>query len=274
MWQRLIDADDPAVGRSWAYQATAGQRRTMHRHPELELNLVTAGRASYMLSHRRIDIDRGTLIWLHPTQDHLLINESADFAMWIVIVRADAIDRWCATSAAPLRRGGTGRQARRLDAEQARQLGELCEEAGGAAGEPDHLNATLGYLLMRAWRATETASETPTLAELHPAVEAATAMLQGDGGAMSVPDLAEAAGLSASRLSRLFRQQVGLSISDYRSRLRVDRFCRLYGRGERRTMLDAALQAGFGSYPQFHRAFKRHMGEGPAAYRRRLRGRA
>jgi AraC-like DNA-binding protein len=273
MWERLVDSDDPAAGRAWAYRATAGERRTMHRHPELELNLVTSGRASYMLPDRRIDIDPGTLIWLYPKQDHLLINETPDFVMWIAIVRGDALERWCATpTTAPLREGGAGRQARRLDAEQARRLGELCDEAARQGGEADHLNATLRYLLMRAWRATEAASETPALAELHPAVEAATALLQRDGEAMSVPELAEASALSASRLSRLFKQQVGLSISDYRNRLRVDRFCRLYGRGERRTVLDAALEAGFGSYPQFHRAFKRHMGLSPAAHRRKLRG--
>lgn len=269
MWERLIDPEAAIDGRVWSYRVTEGERRTMHRHPELELNLVTAGRASYMLPDRRIDIDAGTLIWLHPTQDHLLINESAGFAMWIAIFRAEALARWCATPATvALREGGAGRQARRLDAEQARRLGGLCDEASRGSDEPDYLNATLRYLLMRAWQATEAASEAPSLAELHPAVEAATAMLQRDTEAISVPELAEAAGLSASRLSRLFKQQVGLSISDYRNRLRVDRFCRLYGRGERRTMLDAALEAGFGSYPQFHRAFKRHMGLSPAAHRR------
>jgi AraC-like DNA-binding protein len=33
-------------------------------------------------------------------------------------------------------------------------------------------------------------------------------------------------------------------------------------------MLDAALEAGFGSYPQFHRIFKRVMGRSPGKYRR------
>jgi AraC-like DNA-binding protein len=34
-------------------------------------------------------------------------------------------------------------------------------------------------------------------------------------------------------------------------------------------MLDAALEAGFGSYPQFHRVFKRVIGCSPGSYRRR-----
>jgi AraC-like DNA-binding protein len=32
-------------------------------------------------------------------------------------------------------------------------------------------------------------------------------------------------------------------------------------------MLDAALEAGFGSYPQFHRVFKRMMGHSPMQFR-------
>lgn len=279
MWERLIDPGAAVEGRAWAYRVTEGERRTMHRHPELELNLVTAGRASYMFPDRRIDIDRGTLIWLWAGGDHLLLNESAGFAMWIVVFTPGAIERWCRTAATSAlgQAGGADadaeRQARRLDAERARRLGDLCAEASDAEreGDVDHLNATLGYLLMTAWRATSAAGEAPALAELHPAVETATALLQRDVGGMTVPDLAEASGLSPSRLGRVFRAQVGLSISDYRNRLRVDRFCRLYGRGDRRTMLDAALEAGFGSYPQFHRAFKRHMGLSPAAHRRRMR---
>lgn len=36
-------------------------------------------------------------------------------------------------------------------------------------------------------------------------------------------------------------------------------------------MLEAALAAGFGSYPQFHRVFKRVVGCSPVDYRRRYR---
>jgi AraC-like DNA-binding protein len=47
----------------------------------------------------------------------------------------------------------------------------------------------------------------------------------------------------------------------------VERFLDIYGTGQRRTMLDAALEAGFGSYPQFHRVFKRMMGYSPMQFR-------
>jgi hypothetical protein len=63
----------------------------------------------------------------------------------------------------------------------------------------------------------------------------------------------------------LFKQQTGVALVDFRNRQRVEKFLAIYRTGQRTTMLDAALEAGFGSYPQFHRVFKRVMGCSPRA---------
>ena len=47
--------------------------------------------------------------------------------------------------------------------------------------------------------------------------------------------LAQAVGLSAAHLSRLFHAQVGQSVTEFRSRQRLERFFRLYGAGRRLT---------------------------------------
>jgi transcriptional regulator GlxA family with amidase domain len=80
--------------------------------------------------------------------------------------------------------------------------------------------------------------------------------------------LAHRSGLSASRLSRLFKEQTGFALVDFRNRQRISRFLEIYGTGQRQTMLNAAMDAGFGSYPQFHRVFRQVMGSSPAEYRR------
>ncbi len=84
----------------------------------------------------------------------------------------------------------------------------------------------------------------------------------------SLSSLAQEAGLSSARLSRLFKAQTGFAMVDFRNRIRIERFLQLYGTGQRHTMLDAALESGFGSYPQFHRVFTRAMGLSPGEYRR------
>ena len=83
-------------------------------------------------------------------------------------------------------------------------------------------------------------------------------------------EVAKTAGLSESHLSRLFREQTGVSMVQFRQRCMVERFLQLYGRGRRMNMTEAALAAGFGSYVQFHRVFSRLMGRGPAEHFRRL----
>lgn len=62
-------------GRVERHVAAHGSPRG-HRHAELELNLVVRGRASYLLGERRYDMTPGTLTWLFPGQDHVLVDES------------------------------------------------------------------------------------------------------------------------------------------------------------------------------------------------------
>ena len=61
--------------------------------------------------------------------------------------------------------------------------------------------------------------------------------------------------LRAETISRLFKAQIGISLTTFRNRCRVDRFLEIYGHGHRHTILEAALEAGFGSYAQFYRIF-------------------
>jgi AraC-like DNA-binding protein len=61
---------------------------------------------------------------------------------------------------------------------------------------------------------------------------------------------------------------VGLSLTACRNVIRVERFVEIYGDGSRLTLMDAALEAGFGSYPQFYRVFLKHMGYPPGKHRR------
>jgi AraC-like DNA-binding protein len=57
---------------------------------------------------------------------------------------------------------------------------------------------------------------------------------------------------------------MGVSLVDYRNRLRIDRFFECIQRtGGNGNLLDAALEAGFGSYAQFHRVYRKFLGTTP-----------
>jgi AraC-like DNA-binding protein len=81
-----------------------------------------------------------------------------------------------------------------------------------------------------------------------------------DGGA-----LAKRVGVSAGKLARDFKTEMGLSLVEYRNRLRLERFLALVDRGGG-NLLEAALDAGFGSYAQFHRVFRAMLGTTPREY--------
>jgi transcriptional regulator GlxA family with amidase domain len=126
----------------------------------------------------------------------------------------------------------------------------------------------MAFALARAFVYFESARATEEPAAMHPAVREALRLLRGDRAATAVPELANATGLSEAHLSKLFSTQVGVSITDFRNRMRLERFIEIYGDGNGPSALDAALDAGFGSYPQFHRIFRKQMGYSPRQHRR------
>src|SRR6185436_8837980 len=63
--------------------------------------------------------------------------------------------------------------------------------------------------------------------------------------------------VSPGYLARTFKREMGLSLVEYRNRLRLERFFETSQRQEGSgTLLCAALEAGFGSYAQFHRVYR------------------
>lgn len=71
-------------------------------------------------------------------------------------------------------------------------------------------------------------------------------------------------GVSPGHLARSFKRELGVSLVDYRNRLRIDRFFESIRRmGSSGNLLTAALEAGFGSYAQFHHVYRRFLGSMP-----------
>jgi AraC-like DNA-binding protein len=258
-------------GIAWFYVNRGPLRRRMHRHDELELNLVTSGRATYLIADQRYDLTPGVQLWLFPAQDHLLIDESPDYRMWIAVVRRRLLEPFCKDTPASvlLRRRPGGFFGRLLGPADFDKAARLFQDVADAAADPPRCNAGLAHLFLSAWAFHQNAPSLEIGAEVHPAVESAARLLRDAPRMPDLPLLARQCGLSPSRLSRLFKQQTGLTISAYRNRQRVQRFLAIYGTGRRYSLTQSAFRAGFGSYPQFHRVFRAVVGCTPAAHRRR-----
>lgn len=82
--------------------------------------------------------------------------------------------------------------------------------------------------------------------------------------------LAERLNISTYRLSRMFHLAMRVPLKDYRTELRLERFFRLVEAAEHEghaaSLLELSLQAGFGSYSQFHRMFTARFGRSPKRY--------
>jgi AraC-like DNA-binding protein len=74
--------------------------------------------------------------------------------------------------------------------------------------------------------------------------------------------IAQEMGISPGHLARSFKSEMGLSLVEYRNRLRIERFLRSV-QGGNESLLGAALEAGFGSYAQFFRVYRKLLGTTP-----------
>src|SRR4029078_4868884 len=86
-----------------------------------------------------------------------------------------------------------------------------------------------------------------------------------DDPRLSASDLAANLLVSPGRFARVFKGEMGVSLVGYRNQLRLERFVKIMDGGGS-SMLEAALEAGFGSYAQFHRVFQALRGTTPRAY--------
>jgi AraC-like DNA-binding protein len=261
----------PGVDGHIGHHVAADGPSRAHRHAELELNLVMRGAASYLLDERRYELTPGTLTWLFPGQDHVLVDESPDHELWWAVFRPGLVFRAATTTRArpPLERDPVGQFSRRLDPGRAAHLGALLGELRDAGPVDDALlNAGLAYLLLFAWRAFLESEDLVAGIDVHPAVETVARCLHADPEAGNLEALARTAGLSPSHLSRIFKAQTGVSITRFRNQRRLERFMTLYGQGRRTTALAAALDAGFGSYAQFYRVLRTETGRTPTTLRR------
>src|SRR5688500_17073209 len=83
-WHESLPIPAGWRGMVWTHRAS-GYRHPHHTHDEVELNLAVRGRATYVIGGKLVELERDHLIWLFPGQEHALVEQSPDFAMWIAV---------------------------------------------------------------------------------------------------------------------------------------------------------------------------------------------
>jgi AraC-like DNA-binding protein len=261
------------------YSTPASTWYPTHCHDELELKFVLWGHAVYQVGPRRIALGPGSQLWLAPGQQHTLVQLSDDLAMWVSSFRQDAVHHAELQSGVRILDRACTWGACVLAPARLHELSRLCSELviHEDPREFNPLSRGLLVLALATWQEHEKticradAQPLSQSYDLHPSVARATALLRGPDGDLTLECLARRCWLSGPRLSRLFKQQMGLSLVQYRNHYRVQQFITQFGHGEGQTMLQVALGVGFGSYPQFHRVFRQVTGYAPSEHLRRVR---
>jgi len=246
-------------------------RYIAHEHNELEFNLGISGTATYLIDGIPCRIETGVLLWLFPEQTHLITKASPDFSMWIVFIKASCLKEICLEPPFNelLHTQPHHILCVQLKNQDATYLSESSERL--LAREPQNLhNSILRSTTLMAYHAFLHSHEDRQGGATHPAVARATKLIQTMGYNDPVDSIAQNAGISKSQLSRLFKAQTGMSLIEYRHKFFLERFMYIYGSGKTWTILEAALEAGFGSYAQFYRVFLHHLGCSPHDYFRSL----
>ena len=249
--------------------------RPPHFHGQLECLLVTRGTATLQLGTNAAMVRDGQLCWILPGVPHVMGDFSADFDMWVIQLDSALVEScWHVASAAtiathtiPSRRGPSP-WVKRLAGRA------IVDVAGCAMRELSDLAAAV-------WHAAQPATARRALRELSALALRVTLASVDQRRALSLAELASCLllsspatdrraaaaelGVSEGFLSRTVHRDLGVTFVEQRARTRVAHFLALARQGHL-NLLGAALDAGFGSYSQFHRIFTRVSGSRPRDY--------
>lgn len=243
---------------------------TSHHHSALEFNLVMRGYGEYILDDKRYQLPPYSIVWLFPKQEHILTNISPDLILTVAVFDRKRVLPLCndGTYKALRRLKPAGHFCRQLSVAQAHHLNNLMHELNKQKESCSTYNHGVAYLLLSAWDFFQSSQSAHTeFRTLDTPIIKAIKMLQKEDPPDSLEELASHCGISSGLLSKMFKKQLGTSLPNFRNRLRLKRFLNLSKQHDRIDMLHLALEAGFGSYAQFHRVFTESMQCSPAEWK-------
>jgi AraC-like DNA-binding protein len=260
-----------------------------HHHAELELNIVAKGHITYVVGKNRYHFANGDLLWLFPGQPHRLVDRSQDALYYVAVFKQSLIHKACHQE--QYRALGLSRPPGKtmLHTHLGHQEFEFLRRMMDSliAGAPDNdllnreagfgltpgfryehedsdfLNVGLSHLLIFCWRNQLAWQGGNRAVPLHHSILKALDILGRDEQPGTLADLAKQCGISPEHLSRTFKKQIGIPLNRYRNAARLERFWKLRNNPLQKTITEAALTAGFGSYAQFYKIFREAHGRGP-----------
>lgn len=234
----------PTAARAHIWRHAPATRRPRHFHAEPELNLVTGGNATFAMGEKRFPVVRGDLLWWPPGQDHVLVDAAPDFDLFVIGATADFSTRILADTPDV---ACVGPIQIRVEMAALAEMEAICLAPGSASDVPA-IERRVGDLWRQAHALRRAAD--PMHVVTRRTIESLYQRPE-----LGRSDIARLLRAYPTEISRCFHHDMGMTLSAFRSRLRLLRFIQAVDGGAP-SLLAAALGAGFGSYSQCHRVFQ------------------
>jgi AraC-like DNA-binding protein len=250
-----------------------------HRHSDIEINFVLSGEICYLHRDRDIRIPSGRLAIFWAAIPHQLIDRpvTCDFAILTIPLEVFVAWKLPAVFTQALLWGEMLLDSSPADAALDRLL--FPRWHADLAQERAHL--ALREIEARLWRLAASlaayvergaapASAQPAGASLGPngkAHQMARYIVDHYASPLTVGQIAGAVNLHPSYAMECFKKTFQMTVLDYVLHFRVTQAQRLLATTEL-SVLEVAMQTGFGSTSSFYAAFRRFAGHSPRLYRR------
>jgi AraC-like DNA-binding protein len=195
------------------------------------------------------------LLILPPGIDHALVEASPDLEFFAIGFHPELVHAYAQASG---RNCGFEVACKQLPDAVTERLSDRC---GGLGETPDH--SAVESVLREPLEHAALDDEQRCDSQLRLGVRAASLLL-GDGS-IRRSQIAKALASNQGDISRSFRRDNGLTLREYRKRIRVLRFLQVVD-SDPKNLARAAHRSGFGSYSQCHRDFSVLLGASPREF--------
>jgi AraC family transcriptional regulator, melibiose operon regulatory protein len=242
--------------------------RGAHTHPDIELNWIATSKLEYVIAGKRAVINQGELgiFWGGVPHQVTEVNERSCGGIWATLPLSWFLSRSFSNSFETRLMSGelVTAQLEKFRVEQWEK-----DFASGTHRQRLVLLELEAVLERIALLSQPKKSVTRTLPEEGSLVETITSFLAAHfREPLAVQDIADAVGLHPKYLMTIFKAACGITVKTYLLHLRLAHAQRLLSTTQL-SILDVAMDSGFGSLGRFYDSFALHVGERPLAYRRR-----
>lgn len=255
----------------------------LHRHSDIELNLVCSGEVTYLIGGHVQVLREGDFAIFWAVTPHRIVDLQNNCQLGVVHIPLTDFLRWALPQSllTPIMHGEMvlHREIPEYDrmlferwSQEARKLSRHLQ-----AFNEDHAELQqIVYLeiqarLRRAARALSLAPEKTSTARTHTedftrVEQMATFVSSNYTDPLTVEDIARGVNLHPNYAMSLFKRTMGLTLLEYLTQHRLAHAQRLLITSNC-SILDVALEAGFGSLSRFYAVFKTEVGISPRQYR-------